>query len=194
MIIYRLKSSVTTSRYLYWYVGVTGLIGPTRSACNRLSSLDVLIGWSLCFAGGLVALPFSQASHRGLVSSLKKFYSWVFRESFEGIIGNVPIPLMEFFYQFLVTGYFRNPDWVWLTPHSSSSVNIHNIQPFPIFSQNGFLLVYLQGMLSQALPTNQVAVLWVIERVMVFDFHSKMGKGHDPYFPAVEIVHHALRL
>jgi len=63
VITYRLKSSVTTSKYRYCVLGIVGLIGPTKSVCNRSSGLDVLIGWSLCFASGLVALPFMKFFH-----------------------------------------------------------------------------------------------------------------------------------
>jgi len=52
-------------RYRYCVIGIVGLIGPTKSACNRSSGLDVLIGWPLLVAGGLVAFPVSQASHNG---------------------------------------------------------------------------------------------------------------------------------
>lgn len=66
---YRLKSSVTTSRYLYCVPSVVGLSGPTRPACNLSNGLDVLITL-LCgclLVGGLVAFPFS---HRGFVPNL----------------------------------------------------------------------------------------------------------------------------
>ena len=70
----RLKSSVTTKRYLNCFPGVVGVMGPTRSAWSRSRGFPVLMVRSLgCFfAGGLIALPGSQALHRGV--SLKYFW------------------------------------------------------------------------------------------------------------------------
>ena len=49
---------------------MVGLIGPTRSAWRRSSGLVVRIPSFPWFrAGGLVAFPFSHASHRGLFSN-----------------------------------------------------------------------------------------------------------------------------